>query len=128
MTSEPTHTLFSLRTDARPPLPNADSYLALESSASATKDTDAKPDKPKNGRKLCLLAKYSQGHIDRTQVKVCIEGFDEVGGRCGLFCFGESCERPVCDVVRRVEEWIREDATRRFSGDEEMVVVRETAD
>ena len=86
------------------------------------------PTKPQKCRKFCLLAKYSQGHIDRTWVEVCIEGFDEVGAHCGLFCFSESHAKLVCDVVRRVEEWIREDATRRFSGDEEMLDRRRWTD
>ena len=58
---------------------------------------------------------------------MCIEGFDEVDAHCGLFCVGESCERLVCDVVRREDGWMRKDATRRFSGDEKMVV-RATVD
>jgi len=99
-----------------------ESYSALISPAPATKDADAKPEKPKKDRKFCLLAKDSQGHVDKKWVRVYMEGVDEVGAHCGLFYFSESYERLVGDVVGRVEEWVREDATKRFLSDEEAAV------
>jgi hypothetical protein len=94
-----------------------ESNSALNFPSLATKDADAKLEKPKKDRKFCLLAKDSQGHIDKTWVRVYMEGVDEVGAHCGLFYLSESYERLVGDVAGRVEEWVRENLS-----DEQAVV------
>jgi hypothetical protein len=95
----------------------AESNSALNFTSLATKDADAKLEKPKKDRKFCLLAKDSQGHIDKTWVRVYMEGVGEVGAHCGLFYLSESYERLVGDVAGRVEEWVRENLS-----DEQAVV------
>lgn len=72
------------------------------------------PSKPKKDRKFCVLAKDARGNIDRCWIRVFMKDVDEVGAHCGLFYFSESYERLVGDVAGRIEEWVREDATRRM--------------
>jgi hypothetical protein len=77
-------------------------------------DGTPKEAKPKKDRKFCLLAKDAQGNIDRCWIRVFMKDVDEVGAHCGLFYVSESYERLVGDVAGRIEEWVREDATRRM--------------
>ena len=42
-----------------------------------------------------------------------MDGVDEVGAHCGLFFPGPHYESLVGDVGARIEEWVKEDATRR---------------
>jgi len=76
---------------------------------------EKKPEKKKKDRVFCMLPPKNQaGERDPAWVRVYMEGVDEVGAHCGLFFVSETYERLVGDVAGRVEEWVREDMTRRF--------------
>ncbi|KAF2431979.1 hypothetical protein EJ08DRAFT_677850 [Tothia fuscella] len=85
-------------------------------SPSASVNTkDEKPPKKKKDRVFCMLPpKSSAGERDPAWVRVYMEGVDEVGAHCGLFIVSPTYERLVGDVGGRIEEWVREDMTRRF--------------
>lgn len=69
--------------------------------------------KPKRDKKFCMLPPDINGKRDKCWVRVYMEGVDEVGAHCGLFFPGPQYESLVGDVGARVEEWVKEDATRR---------------
>ncbi|KAH0556894.1 hypothetical protein GP486_005316 [Trichoglossum hirsutum] len=64
-------------------------------------------------KKFCKLPPKIAGRIDPTWVSVFMEGVDEVGAHCSLFFLGQAYERLVGDVGIRIEEWVREEETRR---------------
>lgn len=88
------------------------------SPAASNPDPSTTP-RPKKDRKFCMLAKDGQGHVDACWVRVYMKDVDEVGAHCGLFFFSDSYERLVGDVAGRIEEWVREDATRRMVEEQE---------
>lgn len=94
------------------------SGIASTSSLSPSTTKDAAPEKPKKDRKFCLLAKDDTGDVDRAWVRVYMSDVDEVVAHTSLFYFSESYERLVGDVAGRVEEWVREDASRRVVEEE----------
>jgi hypothetical protein len=69
--------------------------------------------KEKKDRKFCLMPPEVNGRRDKCWVRVYMEGVDEVGAHCGLFFPGPHYESLVGDVGARVEEWVKEDVTRR---------------
>jgi hypothetical protein len=78
-------------------------------------ESKGKEQKKKKDRKFCMLpAKNSLGERDPAWVRVYMEGVDEVGAHCGLFFLSETYERLVGDVGGRIEDWVREDMTRRL--------------
>ncbi|KAI9703589.1 MAG: hypothetical protein M1836_007359 [Candelina mexicana] len=78
-----------------------------------------KADKKKRDRKFCLLPPKgsADGKRDSTWVRVYMEGVDEVGAHCGLFFMSEAYEMLVGDVAARIEEWVREEGSRRVVGE-----------
>jgi hypothetical protein len=76
-------------------------------------DEMPKADKPKRDKKFCVLPPEVNGRRDKCWVRVYMEGVDEVGAHCGLFFPGPHYESLVGDVGARIEEWVKEDATRR---------------
>lgn len=87
----------------------------LESTTSKEEDkasTEAPP-KPKRDKKFCLLPSDISGPKDVCWERVYMEGVDEVGAHCGLFFMGPQYEDLVGNVGHRIEEWVKEDATRR---------------
>jgi hypothetical protein len=70
-------------------------------------------EKPKKDRKFCMMPPEVNGRRDKCWVRVYMDGVDEVGAHCGLFFAGPHYESLVGDVGARVEEWVKEDITRR---------------
>jgi hypothetical protein len=70
-------------------------------------------EKPKKDKKFCVMPPDVNGRKDKCWVRVYMEGVDEVGAHCGLFFPGPQYESLVGDVGARVEEWVKEDATKR---------------
>jgi hypothetical protein len=70
-------------------------------------------EKPKKDRKFCMMPPEVNGRRDKCWVRVYMDGVDEVGAHCGLFFDGPHYESLVGDVGARVEEWVKEDVTRR---------------
>jgi hypothetical protein len=85
------------------------------------KEENPKVEKPKKDRKFCMMPPEINGRRDKCWVRVYMEGVDEVGAHCGLFFPGPHYESLVGDVGARVEEWVKEDETRRviFEGETE---------
>jgi hypothetical protein len=69
--------------------------------------------KPPRDKKFCMLPPKIAGRLDPTWIRVFMEGVDEVGAHCGLFFIGQAYERLVGDVGTRIEDWVREEETRR---------------
>ncbi|KAI9679825.1 MAG: hypothetical protein M1817_004839 [Caeruleum heppii] len=88
----------------------------------ALNDTGFSPDgdvggpttRTKKDKKFCMLPPKINGRVDPTWIRVYMEGVDEVGAHCGLFFLGEAYEKLVGDVAMRMEEWVRDDETRRL--------------
>jgi len=70
-------------------------------------------EKPKKDRKFCMMPPEVNGRRDKCWVRVYMDGVDEVGAHCGLFFAGPHYESLVGDIGARVEEWVKEDITRR---------------
>ena len=70
-------------------------------------------EKPKKDKKFCMMPPKVNGRKDKCWIRVYMEGVDEVGAHCGLFFPGPHYDSLVGDVGARVEEWVKEDATRR---------------
>ncbi|KIW01260.1 uncharacterized protein PV09_07299 [Verruconis gallopava] len=68
----------------------------------------------KKDRKFCILPKKINGERDPLWVRVCMDGHDEVSAHTGLFFLSDTYEKLVGDVVARIEEWVRDDMTRRM--------------
>ncbi len=79
----------------------------------------AQVEKPKKDKKFCMLPSEINGRRDKCWVRIYMEGVDEVGAHCGLFFPGPHYESLVGDVGARIEEWVKEDATRRVILEEE---------
>jgi hypothetical protein len=77
------------------------------------KEENPKTEKPKKDKKFCMMPPEVNGRRDKRWVRVYMEGVDEVGAHCGLFFPGPHYESLVGDVGARVEEWVKEDTTRR---------------
>ena len=43
-----------------------------------------------------------------------MKGVDEVGAHCGLFVMSDTYEMLVGEVSGKIEEWVREDMSRRY--------------
>jgi hypothetical protein len=78
------------------------------------RDEQPKAEKAKRDKKFCVLPPEVNGKRDKCWVRVYMEGVDEVGAHCGLFFAGPQYESLVGDVGARIEEWVKEDATRRI--------------
>ncbi|KAH8821745.1 hypothetical protein F5884DRAFT_101350 [Xylogone sp. PMI_703] len=76
--------------------------------------------KVKKEKKFCLLPMKVDGEIDKCWIRVYMEGVDEVGAHTELFLPGVHYETLVGDVTTRIEEWVREDATKRALHDAEI--------
>lgn len=94
-----------------PSAPKGKEKAASEASTKTPKPEKAP--KPKRDRKFCLLPSDISGPKDVCWERVYMEGVDEVGAHCGLFFPGPQYENLVGNVGHRIEEWVREDATRR---------------
>lgn len=70
--------------------------------------------KRKKDRKFCALPKKINGERDPLWIRVYMEGHDEVSAHTGLFYMSETYERLVGDVGAKIEEWVRDDMTRRM--------------
>lgn len=70
--------------------------------------------KRKKDRKFCALPKKINGERDPLWVRVYMENHDEVSAHTGLFYMSETYERLVGDVGAKIEEWVRDDMTRRL--------------
>lgn len=89
--------------------------LTTTTTTDSTTSEQRKPEKKKKDRVFCMLPPKNANHErDPTWVRMYMEGVDEVGAHCGLFFVSETYERLVGDVSGRIEEWVREDMTRRF--------------
>jgi hypothetical protein len=77
------------------------------------KEAASKAEKPKKDGKFCMMPPEVNGKKDKCWIRVYMAGVDEVGAHCGLFFPGAHYESLVGDVGARVEEWVKEDATRR---------------
>jgi hypothetical protein len=77
------------------------------------KEENPKVEKPKKDRKFCMMPPKVNGRRDKCWVRVYMEGVDEVGAHCGLFFPGPHYKSLVSDVGARVEEWVKENETRR---------------
>jgi hypothetical protein len=103
-----------------PPPSSSLSDLSLERTETVdTVDSSANreeiPEKKKKDRVFCMLPpKSPAGERDPAWVRIYMEGVDEVGAHCGLFFVSETYERMVGDVAGRIEEWLKEDMTRRL--------------
>jgi hypothetical protein len=105
-----------------PPPSSSVSNFSLERSqtvdsyaTTATGDGERKLEKKKKDRVFCMLPpKSPAGERDPAWVRIYMEGVDEVGAHCGLFFVSETYERLVGDVAGRIEEWLKEDMTKRF--------------
>ena len=66
-------------------------------------------------RKFCMLPSKDPrtGERDPTWVRVYMEGIDEVVAHTSMFKPSEPYAQLVGDTVARIEEWVRDDATRR---------------
>ena len=74
------------------------------------------PKKKQSDRKFCALpSKDPQtGLRDRTWIRVYMGGIDEVVAHTTLFSgIGEAYEKLVGDTASRIEDWVREDHTKR---------------
>ncbi|RFU34038.1 hypothetical protein B7463_g2289, partial [Scytalidium lignicola] len=69
--------------------------------------------KAKKDKKFCMLPLQLNGELDKCWARVYMEGVDEVEAHSGLFLPGLQYEGFVGDVSARIEEWIRDDVTRR---------------
>lgn len=76
-------------------------------------DLVPKAEKPKRDKKFCMLPPEVNGRRDKCWIRVYMEDVDEVGAHCGLFFPGPHYESLVGDLSYRLEEWIKEDVTRR---------------
>jgi len=70
--------------------------------------------KRKKDRKFCALPKKINGERDPLWVRVYMENHDEVSAHTGLFYMNETYERLVGDVGAKIEEWVRDEMTRRM--------------
>lgn len=71
--------------------------------------------KPKKDRKFCALPKKNEfGERDPLWVRVFMEDHDEVSAHTGLFYTSGTYERLVGEVGAKIEEWVRDDMTRRM--------------
>lgn len=89
------------------------------SSASSLERTESqakapKPPKKKKDRKFCALPRKINGERDPLWVRVFMENHDEVSAHTGLFYMNPTYERLVGDVGSKIEEWVRDDMTRRM--------------
>ena len=82
--------------------------------APAQETPQLRSQKPKRDKKFCMLPPDVNGKRDKCWVRVYMEGVDEVGAHCGLFFSGPQYESLVGDVGARIEEWVKDDATRRM--------------
>lgn len=71
--------------------------------------------KAKKDKKFCMLPLQLNGELDKCWVRVYMEGVDEIEAHSGLFLPGLHYEGLVRDVSARIEEWIRDDVTRRLA-------------
>jgi hypothetical protein len=69
--------------------------------------------KRKKDRKFCALPKKRNGERDPLWVRIFMEDHDEVSAHTGLFYMSETYERLVGEVGAKIEEWVRDDMTRR---------------
>ena len=90
-----------------------DAVLAKE--VKATGKTSEEIRKKQKDRKFCMLPQKDKatGMHDPTWIRVYMEGVDEVTAHTSLFFMSESYEKLVGDTAARVEEWVRDDATKR---------------
>lgn len=73
--------------------------------------------KKKKDKKFCMLpAKGPDGSRDPTWVRVYMKDVDEVGAHCGLFVLSDTYEMLVGEVSGKIEEWARDDMSRRYIG------------
>jgi hypothetical protein len=95
---------------------DAPTMVSLDRDQSRATDNSAVPSdkqKKQRDRKFCVLPKKINGERDPLWVRVFMEGHDEVSAHTGLFFVNETYERLVGDVGDRIEEWVRDDMTRR---------------
>ncbi|KAF2101213.1 hypothetical protein NA57DRAFT_21171, partial [Rhizodiscina lignyota] len=72
-------------------------------------------EKRKKDKKFCMLpSKRADGSRDPAWVRVYMRGVDEVGAHCGLFVMSDTYEMLVGEVSGKIEEWVREDMSRRY--------------
>ena len=92
---------------------NPEEYDKQLSNAAKSAQSRSAPNKQKD-RKFCTLPKKdSKGRRDPTWVRVYMEGIDEVVAHTSMFKMNETYAKLVGDTATRIEDWVKEDATRR---------------
>ncbi|KIW12794.1 hypothetical protein PV08_07981 [Exophiala spinifera] len=85
---------------------------ADDDAASAAKDKA--PGNQKERRFCVIPSRNSDGRTDSTWIKVQMDGIDEVQAHTSMFTMGATYIAMVEDTVRRIEDWVQEDASRRM--------------
>jgi len=94
---------------------NPETYDAqIARDAEETHQAEAQVRKKKRDKKFCSLPpKDENGQRDPCWIRVYMEGVDEVEAHTSLFFLGPVYEKLVGDTSARIEEWVKEDGTRR---------------
>lgn len=87
--------------------------MASSQPLSTQTSRSTKPAKPKKDRKFCVLPGKINGERDPAWIRIFMKDMDEVSAHCGLFFMGETYERLIGDVGARIEDWVREEMTRK---------------
>jgi hypothetical protein len=93
------------------------SHDGQPSPATESSSAPGEGSKKRKDRKFCVLPQKINGQRDPLWVRVYMEGHDEVSAHCGLFFMSKTYEQLVGDVGSRIEEWVRDDMTRRMIDD-----------
>lgn len=81
----------------------------------AASDARAAPSGKQRERRFCVIpSRDSDGKTDSTWIKVQMDGIDEVQAHTSMFTMGATYIAMVEDTVRRIEDWVQEDASRRL--------------